>query len=634
MNSEEKFTRISIFGIPCLIIFILLFYSCANAPYDQSSDGERKIVTLKNWFMLSEAEGNSKQNITRIDDAMASKNWIKVRSLNYAFKKAKEQSIWIRTKLPDWKGTDPALYISKVEYFIQFFLNDSLIYKLGTVTSENFFLGRHQNLIPLHFFKEGDELTIHVWTGKGSDATNRNVILGSSFYLIKDIFLYDIKNLIFAILFFSSGVVLFVFMFILKERKLLFGLALFMGSLGTFAFCNSSFVQLVLKAPYLYFHLGYISLIGSSIGGFYIVEQIVANNYKSIVGICWKLHFLYMIFCTVYILTTHERFLDIIDYYLILDVISIIISLIFLLKSVKESQYEIKIIMFGIGAIFLATFIEVILYLLYGFESRYGYNQRALDYGVTLFVISVIWAATDNYIRTNRQKAELQKAELEAIKNENKVRRNFAARVIESQENERNRIALGLHDSLGQKLLLIKNQLLSKMNNPEEYKSSQSLKSISSLVGESIDEIREIIYGLRPKYLDQLGLKTAVESILEKVSESTKINFHVHIDDISNIFSKTEEINFFRIVQECVNNIVKHSKATDAFIDITRDTDSVIMKISDNGIGFDATRSTVNNRFGITGIRERARIMNAKLDINSHPSAGTSIQLEYRINQK
>jgi len=305
---------------------------------------------------------------------------------------------------------------------------------------------------------------------------------------------------------------------------------------------------------------------------------------------------------------------------------------IFLLKSLKTSQYEIKLIIGGIVMIFLAGILDMVLYLSYGFESKYGYNTRVLYFGVTLFVISIIWAAANSYIKTFSQKEEFQRLELEAVKNENIARRYFAARLIETQENERNRIALGLHDSLGQKLLLIKNQLLSKLNNPERYKSSQYLESISGLVGESINEIRDIIYDLRPKYLDQLGLKTAIDSILEKVSESTKINFHVCIDELSNIFSKTEEINFYRIVQECINNIVKHSKATDVFIDITKDTDSVLMKISDNGIGFDAPKSPVNNGFGITGIRERARIMGAKLDISSSPSVGTSIKLEYEIN--
>lgn len=634
MNFEERFTRTSIFSIPCMIIIILLFSSCTNKPYDQLPNREGNIIILQNWFMLREAAGNSKQNISRIDDAAASKNWIRVRSLASAFESAKEQSVWVRTKLPEWKGTDPALYISQVDYFMQVFLNDSLIYKLGTVTSEDVFLGRNQNLIPLHYFNPGDELTVHVWTGKGSDAANRNIILGSSFYLMKDIFLHDVGNLILAVLFFISGIVFFIFMFLLRDKKLLFGLALYLGLLGIFVFCNSSFIQLVFKSPYFYFHSGYLSMIGSSVGGFYIIEQIVANKYKRIVSISWKLLFLYLIFCTVFSVTTHGRFLDIINYYIILIIISVIISLIFLLKSLKNSQYEIKIIMFGIGAIFLATLIEVILYLFYGFESRYGYNLRAIYFGATLFVISIIWAATDNYLRANRQKAELQRAELRVIKNENKVRRYFAARLIESQENERNRIALGLHDSLGQKLLLIKNQLLSKMNNPEKYKSSQYLKSIGDLVGESINEIREIIYDLRPMYLDQLGLKTAIESILEKVSESTKINFHVRIDDISNIFTKAEEINFFRIVQECINNIVKHSKATDAFIDITRDTDFFLMKISDNGMGFDMDKSKAGNGFGITGIKERARIIGANLDISSSPSIGTFIQLEYKINQK
>ena len=584
--------------------------------------------------MLNEAAGNSKQHIARINDAIAARNWIKVSSLSSVFENAKRQSVWIRTRLPEWKGTDPALYIGQIDYFMQVFLNDSLIYSLGSITSENVFLGRNQNLIPLNFYNPGDHLIIHVWTGNGSGFADRNIILSSSVHLMKDIFRHDTGNLIFAVVFFLSGIVFFVFMFIFKDRRLLLGLALYVGPMGIFIFCNSPFIQLVFNAPYFLYHLGYLSKIGSSVGGFYIIEQIVAAKYKKIVSVNWKLLFLFLIFCTVFSVTTSGRFLDIMDFYIILLLIGIISGFIFLLKSLKNSQYEIKIIISGVSAIFLAGLADMIIYLYYGFESSYGYNPRVLYFGVTLLVISLIWAASDKYLRINRQKSELQKAELEAVKKENEVRRYFSSRLIESQESERNRIALELHDSLGQKLLLIKNQLLSGLNKGEGNKTLQPLQSISSLVGESISEIREIIYDLRPQYLDQLGLKTALESILEKVSECSDIKFHVAIDEISDIFSKTDEVNFYRIVQECINNIVKHSKASDAFIEIKANTESLYMKISDNGSGFDTDKSSAKNRFGITGIRERARMLDAALQINSNPEKGTVIQLVYKINNQ
>ncbi len=570
----------------------------------------------------------------QISDTTASGNWVNVKSLASAFEKVKNQSVWLRTKLPDWQGADPALYISQVDHFMQVFLNDSLIYTLGSYDSKSTFLGRNQNLIPLYSFRPGDELTLHIWAGRGSVEDDRSVMLGSAAYLVKDIFRSDMTNLIFAVLFFSSGIVVLLFMFLFCDRKLLYGLGIYLGLLGVFALANSSFLQLVFKAPYFYYHAGYLAMIGSSVGGFYIIEQIVADQYRRIVSFAWKILFLYLVFCTVYSLTTNGRFLDIIDYYLLLIMISVIISFIYLVKSLKSSQYEIKIIIGGIAAIFLSTLIEVALYLFYGFGTRYGYSLRALYFGATIFVFTIVWAAVDKFLRTNRERVDLQMAELETIKNENKARGYFAAKLIESQENERNRIALGLHDSLGQKLLLIRNQLLSRLNNTEEVSSPDSLKSISDLAGESINEVRDIIYDLRPKYLDQLGLKTAVESIVEKAAGASKINFHVSIDEITNTFSKRDEINFFRIVQESINNILKHSGAEEAFIDITVDPDMITMKISDDGEGFDAAISSRENGFGITGMNERARMMGAALDIISSPSGGTTVFLEYPKDHK
>jgi len=143
--------------------------------------------------------------------------------------------------------------------------------------------------------------------------------------------------------------------------------------------------------------------------------------------------------------------------------------------------------------------------------------------------------------------------------------------------------------------------------------------------------VREIAYNLRPFHLDDLGLTKAIESMLNRVSEASEIKFRAEIDSIDGFFPKDAEINFYRIAQECVNNIVKHSNATEAGVRIKRIGAELRFSVWDNGKGFDTDKlSSVRAKqsgFGLAGINERARILGGKLTVNSSSENGTTVNL-------
>ena len=139
------------------------------------------------------------------------------------------------------------------------------------------------------------------------------------------------------------------------------------------------------------------------------------------------------------------------------------------------------------------------------------------------------------------------------LKKEKRIQIEFSKQLIQSQEEERKRIASELHDSLGQDLLVIKNiALLNKMND-------EHFEEISKTAGPAIDEVRRISYNLHPYQLDRLGLTKAIGSMFQNIEGASNIKFDVYIDNVDDLFDKEKEINIYRIVQECVNNIVKHS---------------------------------------------------------------------------
>ncbi|HEY0427187.1 MAG TPA: two-component regulator propeller domain-containing protein [Pyrinomonadaceae bacterium] len=218
------------------------------------------------------------------------------------------------------------------------------------------------------------------------------------------------------------------------------------------------------------------------------------------------------------------------------------------------------------------------------------------------------------------------------LKKMHAAQEEFSRKLIDSQESERQRIASELHDGLGQDLLIIKNWALIGLKNGKD--SSKQLGEISETASLAIDEVREIAYNLRPFHLDELGLTKAVESMLDRISKSSTIDFARKIDSIDGFFPKDAEINFYRIVQECVNNIVKHSKATAASVEIERTFDgSIRLSIWDNGKGFETNEAALararQSGFGLAGINERARILGGKLVINSAPDDGTIVKLTF-----
>lgn len=239
------------------------------------------------------------------------------------------------------------------------------------------------------------------------------------------------------------------------------------------------------------------------------------------------------------------------------------------------------------------------------------------------FITLVLMALVGVVLTTFRLRiARLEKAR--------RAQEAFSQQLISSQENERKRIAAELHDSLGQHLLIIKNSALLGINAlNEQERGKEQLIDISETASQAIDEVREISYNLRPYQLDDIGLTKAIEHIVAKVASSSAIRFTAELDRIDGLFSPEAEINIYRILQESLNNIVKHSRAKQAKVIVARSARHITITIQDNGRGL-ATEKT-NDGFGLKGISERARMLGAKYAIHSTAEQGTVITLNLEI---
>jgi signal transduction histidine kinase/ligand-binding sensor domain-containing protein len=221
---------------------------------------------------------------------------------------------------------------------------------------------------------------------------------------------------------------------------------------------------------------------------------------------------------------------------------------------------------------------------------------------------------------------KLRVAQLERARAAQQV---FSQQLIASQENERKRIAAELHDSLGQRLVVINNLALFALRSRDKSTMDPTaVEEISSETRLAIQETREISYNLRPFQLDRLGLTKAIEVMIRSVARSTAIEISSRIDDIDDRFPEELRINFYRIVQEGLNNVVKHASATEVEVRIQRSSERAVLTIRDNGRGFPATGRAAplgQGGFGLTGMAERANLLGGELQVQSEPGRGTLV---------
>jgi signal transduction histidine kinase/ligand-binding sensor domain-containing protein len=226
---------------------------------------------------------------------------------------------------------------------------------------------------------------------------------------------------------------------------------------------------------------------------------------------------------------------------------------------------------------------------------------------------------------------------------------NFSRQLLTSQERERQRIAAELHDSLGQRLVVIKNlTLLLLQSKLAPAQAQQQIGDISEETSRAIHEVKEISYNLRPHQLEQVGLTKTLQGLVKQVAHASGIAITAELDPLDQLFAPADEINFYRIVQEGLNNIVKHSSATTAQLIILCKDTHVEMTLQDNGRGIanlgwlnangitqanlpSASRQPPAGGFGLKGIAERVRMLGGTYTLESAPGAGTRLQIKLAL---
>lgn len=216
--------------------------------------------------------------------------------------------------------------------------------------------------------------------------------------------------------------------------------------------------------------------------------------------------------------------------------------------------------------------------------------------------------------------------------------RKLSWKLIEVQEETLRRVARDLHDEFGQILTAIGvmlNRAGRKAQNPDPVLLSD-LEYVKKIVEETLEKVRDQSQMFRPGVLDDFGLDQTLEWFTRQFSRQAGIPVHFNGALASSRFPPEESIHVYRIVQEALNNVARHSHATEAWVDMEERERELCLEIRDNGVGFEvgnpAERSP-NDGIGMMGMRERAEHLNGKLDVRSVPGKGTTISVRIPLKQ-
>ncbi len=261
-------------------------------------------------------------------------------------------------------------------------------------------------------------------------------------------------------------------------------------------------------------------------------------------------------------------------------------------------------------------------------DRRKNIQRLALGVGVlALTVIALLLArGLRNRKRLAVQERTLHTQQVDKLMNEQEIKAINA--MLEGQEKERDRVAKDLHDRLGSMLSAIKMQVGALEGGVEVVRTEQEAqhRKVERLLDEAVGEVRRISHDMIAVTLARFGLAKALEDLCASVRVTGRLAVELQLFGLEERLERSMEIAVYRMVQELVSNVLKHAKASEISISLTREPGRLSVMVTDDGKGFDPT--TAQEGMGIQNVRSRAASLGAVLRVDSKPGAGTTVSVE------
>jgi signal transduction histidine kinase len=208
---------------------------------------------------------------------------------------------------------------------------------------------------------------------------------------------------------------------------------------------------------------------------------------------------------------------------------------------------------------------------------------------------------------------------------------DYIGAITAAQEDERTRLARELHDDTIQAVIALKQRVQLAQRTMKDQQGKQSLKDLEALAEQTVENLRRLTRALRPIYLEDLGLVTALDMLAREVSQNHNIKVSFQKTGQERRLNREVELSLYRIAQEALSNVAKHSQTAEAQLRITFDQQEIRLDVTDNGVGFDLPKSPTdfasNGHFGLLGIHERVDLIGARLELESAKDKGTQLRV-------
>lgn len=219
------------------------------------------------------------------------------------------------------------------------------------------------------------------------------------------------------------------------------------------------------------------------------------------------------------------------------------------------------------------------------------------------------------------------KSQADKLEKEKKLRMRS---VLDAQEEERQRLSMELHDGLGPLLLAGKMKLEGALGTGRAAMMA-GIKEVMSLFNDTVQEIRNIAGNMMPSGLKEFGLAVALENLCHRIRENYPVELHCLIDLKEKHYDKTTEIYLYRIAQEAVNNVLKHARAKEIHLNLEEIDGHLYFALSDDGVGFDASRPEFRKGNGLPNMMERVNLLNGIFELTTSPGRGTRIEIDIPV---
>jgi two-component system sensor histidine kinase UhpB len=200
---------------------------------------------------------------------------------------------------------------------------------------------------------------------------------------------------------------------------------------------------------------------------------------------------------------------------------------------------------------------------------------------------------------------------------------------VSAQEEERLRLSRELHDGTGQMLAtaLVNLKVLERLDDPAA--TPGKIAELRAIIVQTLEECRRLAMDLRPAGLDDLGLPEALDWLARDFEHGSNVAVNVVVEGLSGRLARPIEVELYRIAQEMLANVAKHSRATRVVLRLTLENESVSLVVEDDGIGFDAAAALArfNRGLGLLSMRERAELLGGSFNLESTPGRGTRIRI-------